>query len=284
MRGGWGTLTKNVPQPSPQEIIHHPLHQSRRGGGGQGQDELGFGDGLVDKVRGLKDDGQMPFDFAGPAAGQQRYGEALRVQVMRGQEGFAVRQGRQGFPKGMAHVLHRHAALPVEVGLKGKDDHHAVGEAGDGPHPIGAPGPDLGADVVQHRHPPIFGQAGHPKVKVGKIHQDGQIRPLGFQGPADGRQRPPDRRQVFHHFQEAHHRQFRGVAEQTHPLPCQGLSAHAEKLRLRRRLPNSRHQPGRMVITRGFPGDDEDFGGLKPVGKREQISHNVSLTDRLASF
>ena len=81
----------------------------------------------------------------------------------RGQEGPPVSEGRQGFPKGVAHVIHGHAPLPVEVGLKGEDDHQAVGEAGQGAHPVGAPGPDLGADVVQHRHPLVFGQAGHPE-------------------------------------------------------------------------------------------------------------------------
>ena len=69
-------------RPLPRKFLHHPFHQPRRGGGGQGEDELGFGDGLVDEVGGLKDGGQVPLDFAGPAAGEQGDGEGLRVQAV----------------------------------------------------------------------------------------------------------------------------------------------------------------------------------------------------------
>ena len=79
-------------KPAPTRIFpgNHRLHQPRRGGGGQGQDELGLGNGLVDEFGGLKHNGQVPLDFAGPAAGKQGDGEGLRVQVMPPQKGSPV--------------------------------------------------------------------------------------------------------------------------------------------------------------------------------------------------
>ena len=71
-----------------------------------------WGMALVDEAGGLKHGGQVPLDFAGPAAGEQGDGEGLRVQVMPQQKGPPVSEGRQGFPKGVAHVIHGHALLP----------------------------------------------------------------------------------------------------------------------------------------------------------------------------
>ena len=63
-----------------------------------------WGMALVDEAGGLEHGGQVPLDFAGPAAGEQGDGKGLRVQVMLQQKGSPVREGRQGFPKGVAHV------------------------------------------------------------------------------------------------------------------------------------------------------------------------------------
>ncbi len=215
----------------------------------------------MDELGGFKDDGQVPLDFAAPAAGEQGDGEGLRVQVMPQQKGPPVSKGGQGLPKGVAHVGNRHALGPVEVGLKREDDHQAVGEAGQGAHPVGAPGPDLGADVVQHRHPVVFGQAGHPEIEVGKIHQDGQIRRRGFEDLPDASQGLPDGGQVTHHFHETHHGQIRGGGENPHPLGGHRLAADTEERCARAGLPHGRHQPGGVVIAGGLPGDHQDAGG-----------------------
>ena len=228
-----------------------------------------MGDGLVDEFGGLKDNGQVPLDFAGPAAGEQGDGEGLRVQVMPQQKGAPVSEGRQGLPKGVAHVRNRHALLPVKIGLKGEDDHQAVGEAGQGADPVGAPGPDLGADVVQHRHPVVFGQAGHPEIEVGKIHQDDQVRPGRFQDAADAAQGLPDGGQVAHHFHETHHGQIRSGGENPHPLGGHRLAPHPEELSASgqhsRMAATSRaawSSPEASPATTRMRGEDDiDFGG-----------------------
>ena len=220
-----------------------------------------MGDALADEFRGLEDNGQVPLDFAGPAAGEQGDGEGLRVQVMPQQKGPPVGKGRQGFPKGVAHVIHRHALLPVKVGLKGKDDHQAVGEAGEGAHPVGAPGPDLGADVVHHRHPVVSGQAGHPEIEVGKIHQDGQVRARSFQDAADARRAC----------------QMAGKWPTTSMRPTTANSEAGVRIRTPwarisspptprnaawGRTPGWPPPAGGVVVPGGLPGDDEDSGGI----------------------
>ena len=265
-----GRAGDSRPRSSPQvnpKFLHQPFHQPIRGGGGQGQDKLGLRDAPLDKAGGLKHGGQVPLDFTGPAAGEQGDGEGLGVQVVPQQKGSPVREGRQGLPEGVAHVIHGHALGPVKVGLKGEDDHQAVGEARQGAHPVGAPGPDLGADVVQHRHPVISGQAGHPKVKVGKIHQDDQVRAGRFQDPADASEGLPDGGQVARDFHEAHHGQLRGGGENPHPLGAHFLTPHPEEPGIGTELPDGRHQPGGVVVTGGLPGDHEDLGGLIPGEK-----------------
>jgi hypothetical protein len=172
----------------------------------------------------------VPLDFAGATAGQQGDGEGVRVKVMFGQKDAAIRQRWQGFPERMANVFHGHAAIFIKVGFKGENNHHAVGEPGNGPHPVGAPGPDLGADVIEHRHPEVFCQAGHPEVEVREIHQNGEIGAYGFQGPAEDRQGPPHRGQMPHHFHEPHHGQIGRGPQNADPLAFQGLAPHPEEL------------------------------------------------------
>ena len=215
----------------------------------------------MDEPGGLQHRGQVALDLAGPAPGEQGDGEGLRVQVVSPQKSPPIRKGRQSFPKGVADIIHGHALGPVKVGLEGKDDHQAVGEAGQGAHPVGPPGPDLGADVVQHRHPVVFGQAGHPEIEVGEINQNNQVRGRGFQDAADASEGLPDSGQVAHHFHEAHHGQLRGGGENPHPLGAHFLAPHPEELGVGAELPDGRHQPGGVVVPGGLPGDDEDSGG-----------------------
>ena len=160
----------------------------------------------------------------------------------------------------MPHEGHRHALLPVKLRLEGEDHHHAVHQAGDGAHPVAAPGPHLGADVVHHRHPVPPGQPGRQEIKIRKIDEDGEGRAVPFQDAAHRLQGMDHGRQAFGHLGQAHHRQVFGPGHQPHTLGRQGLPADADKCRPRQALPQGRHQPGAVGVPGGLAGDDEDLG------------------------
>ena len=74
----------------------------------------------------------------------------------------------------MAHIIHLHAPLGVEVLLKRKDHQHAVNGLLHLFHPTAAPSPHLRADQVEHGNAERLQFYGQPKIEVRKVQQDCQ--------------------------------------------------------------------------------------------------------------
>jgi len=65
----------------------------------------------------------------------------------------------------------------VEIDLEGKDHEHAVDVGGDGGDAALAPGPDLRADVVDHRNPQPAEGSSEAQIELREIDQDRRRRP-----------------------------------------------------------------------------------------------------------
>ena len=88
--GVWGRGRGRRPiAPSPKNSSTMPSTSPAGAVEARGRMNWVWGMALVDEVGGLKHGGQVPLDFAGPAAGEQGDGEGLRVQVMLRPKGLA---------------------------------------------------------------------------------------------------------------------------------------------------------------------------------------------------
>ena len=202
----------------------------------------------------------MPRDFTPPAPRQEGQGEAPGVQAPCLQQQVSPREIRQGFHERVPHEGHRHPLLPVKFRLEGENHHQAVHQAGDGAHPVAAPGPHLGADVVHHRHLMPPGQPGRQEIEIREIDENGEGQAVILKDTVHRLQGMDHGRQAFGHLGQAHHRQVFGPGHQPHTLCRQGLPADAHKYRPRQALPQGRHQPGAVGVPGGLPRDDEDVG------------------------
>ena len=129
----------------------------------------------------------------------------------------------------MPNKLSVDTAFAIELLLEREDDHHLAHVL---PHEFDAPlppGPQLRADVVDHRNAALVQLARQTKVEVGEIDKHGSVglAPLGF-GHHFVKQ-PEDARQMLHHFGQSDHGDLIGVDHQVASSLLHALAADAEK-------------------------------------------------------
>src|SRR5262245_49833702 len=76
----------------------------------------------------------------------------------------------------MAYVIDLDAGALVIILLERQDDQHPLDVAFDRANAIGAPGPDLWADVVGHAMAVAFEPPSQPQVEFGPVDQDDEPR------------------------------------------------------------------------------------------------------------
>ncbi len=101
---------------------------------------------------------------------------------MGGGVGFAGRCGFRQFRQGVADELCVDAAGAVETLFEWEDDHHAVDALLDPAETAALPGPELGADEIDHWDVQFFKFAGQAEVDVGEVDEDGGVGALFFDG------------------------------------------------------------------------------------------------------
>ena len=158
--GGLGEGEGNpCPWPCPQETSHHPFHQIP--GVVEARGRRNCTSGMACRMSCaaasmVEDAGRFRF----PAPRREGQGRGARgSRPMPTPKELTAREIRQDLHEGVPHEV-TGTPVAVKVGLEGENHHHAVHQAGDGAHPVAAPGPHLGADVVHHRHPVPLGQPG----------------------------------------------------------------------------------------------------------------------------
>src|ERR1700689_4187020 len=76
----------------------------------------------------------------------------------------------------MPYISDRHAPIPEEILFEGKNTEQRVDDPAHCFDAALPPSPDLRRDQINHRNPQLFQFFSHPKMEIGRVGQDGQIR------------------------------------------------------------------------------------------------------------
>ena len=181
---------------------------------GAREDELRRRRTSMNDTDGIEQPRQDRTHLVDAAPWEQRHHGPGRVKTEARQEGVARLRGLRDVEQRMAYPLDRDSGAPVDLFLEGKDDQHAIGDALHGLHPSRAPGPQLRADVVHHRHAEPSHRVCQPEIEVRVIDRHEHVRPGGLgmrQEPAIDRVRAG---QHARHLEKARHRQTLKVGNQ----------------------------------------------------------------------
>src|SRR5262245_12560550 len=175
----------------------------------------------------------------------------------------------------MAHVVDLDAVPLVIVLLEGQYDQHPLDVAFNRVNAVGAPCPDLRADVVDYAMAVAFEPSGQSQIEFGPVDQNDEPRPslIGrFAQPAEDsqefRQRPGD-------FERAHNRHLARVHQSLDPGLPHLVAARAEKFKSHTwaQRAQRRNQFRAVLVARSLAGDDHY--GEWGVGNGEWGMENV---------
>src|SRR5262249_43092877 len=145
-------------------------------------------------------------------------------------------------------------------------DGEPVDATGDLPHAPSPPGPDLRADVVQHRHAGALGQAGEAEVELRKVDEDAEIRRRLAEPARERPVRPPEGPHTSRRLRQPDGRDVARVGDRLHAGLAQPLAAEAEDLEIRQRGAQRAYEVGGMEVARGLAGDEQQ--PARPIDDR----------------
>ena len=157
-------------------------------------------------------------DLARPAARQEEHGPAASGRARaRRRVSSRPRVPRTRSSSGWPTNSTTQAAAGVERRLEREDDRQPVHAPRDRAYPAAPPGPDLRADVVEHRHAGPLGGAREPQVELGEVDQDAEVgRVLAqLRGRACGR-RASSGAQPARRLDDADGRDLAGIDQRLH--------------------------------------------------------------------
>ena len=144
------------------------------------------------------------------ADGRRRIGTSAAAfrNAARGADGRA--RSTSGWPTNS----HRHAAFAIDRLFERKDHQHEIRELADGLDPLGAPGPDLRADVVDDRNAERLDAPRQTKVEIGKIDDDERVGPVGARPRDELAESGIRARNLPDRFRQPRHREVAIVLEE----------------------------------------------------------------------
>jgi hypothetical protein len=131
----------------------------------------------------------------------------------------------------MPHEAHRHARIPIERLLEGKDDEHARDGRADVVDTASPPGPELGRNVVDDGDPAAMERPSQPQVEVRIIHQHGGVGPVALGLLQDRAGRPPGDAEVRDDLEQADDGEVADVGQQRGALRLQPVAPEARTRR-----------------------------------------------------
>ena len=170
---------------------------------------------------------QDSIHFIRPAAGQQRDRRLRGCQAEPAQKAFASLASLREIDERMADELHWHPAISIDLLLERKNHEHKIGNRANGFQASGAPGPDLGADVINDRHAEPFEVSCERKVEVGEIDRDERVGRLGAGRRGELPKRRPRSRDNHDRLGQAGNRQPAVIGDQASARGRQLRSAEA---------------------------------------------------------
>ncbi len=182
------------------------------------------------KLRGFEQNGQDARDFAAAAAGQQCDPWAARFDlVFAGKLGAGNARSRQVRQR-MAHELRVDSSLAIELLFEREDHQHLAHIFSDPFDAALLPGPELRADVINHRDIQFVEFARQPQVEVGKVDEDSGVR-TAIAGFADYLAKATiDVGNVLDHLDDADLGDLAGVGQELASSLAHAVAAYAEKL------------------------------------------------------
>ncbi len=195
---------------------------------------------------------QIQLDLLAAAAGQQR--DLPRIPLH--PDAAGVRPIGQRMPD----ELHLDPVPPVELALKRKDDQHLAHVALHQLDASFAPGPELRADVVNHRNTAAMQLPRQAEIELREIDQHGHVGTPPVDLGQQMTELAIDARQVRRHFGQPQHRNVPGVDHGLATGGAQTLPAQPEALDPcgRCQLAQSRQQRRAVHVAGGFAGGDHE--------------------------
>jgi hypothetical protein len=151
-----------------------------------------------------------------------------------------------------------YSSCAVEGSFEGEDDDHAGDALLDPAEATALPGPELRADEPDYWNPGTPEVLGEPEVHVGKVNQDGDVRPPAMDAADEFAVLRVDEGGMAQNLGDAHVGDVPGANDLALPLQGHLRAAQAGKRRRRKALAKCRNQVRAIDVSRGFTGGDKD--------------------------
>ena len=214
---------------------------------------------------------QDSIHFIRPAAGQQRDHRLRGCQAEPAQKAFASLASLREIDERMADELHWHPAISIDLLLERKNHEHKIGNRANGFQASGAPGPDLGADVIDDRHAEPFDLRRETKVEVRRVEDNERIGTLGARGGDEAAERRQRSRHLGNGFGQSGDRDVAVVVDDASAGRLELRSAQAGNRQRRIERPQLARERAGIQIAGRFPArqqkaDAQEAGRLNSVG------------------
>ena len=257
-----------------QDPLHLVLHESR----GDREQELQVAKLFLQPAPRAEHDMEVRAQFVPAAPREQRHGRPSRIETQGPERLLSRARGVDEFQQWMTDELDADTGPSVDLFLERQDDQHPIHHRDDLPDPALAPGPDLGADEVQDRHPRGSRLLRQSQVEIGIIDEQHEIGPIRREQDVPGFPvGAPDGTRAREHLEEAGHPDAPGIAKRAQTGRAHGRPADAGEPDVPgagvrrpfrtgddRLVPGARparHRPHHQTavkVARGFPRDDQD--------------------------
>ena len=160
----------------------------------------------------------------------------------------------------MPDIVDTYAAPVIELDFKREDGDEAVHVAAQKIGPPLAPGPELGADVVDHGDAKAPGNARHAEMKVRGVDDHDDVRPGSLQLFLDRAKKLHDSGQLGQDLGESHDGQGFGFKPGFDPFLAHGRSGHAQNPSVGTLLAQGPGQKLAVQVAGGFSRVHPDRG------------------------
>jgi hypothetical protein len=223
--------------------------------GGERDDKLKGRDLSPKKLSRSQQNGQELLDLALSASRKKGDNGLFGIEIEFLESLFSREARSHDVEERVADPFDIHACRSVNRNFKREKNDHFPDPLADQFYSAGSPSPHLGTDVIQDRDPPLMSRFGKAEIKIRKVDEDDEIRPLPIEGSfqlSEGSQDDPE-------FEEdlcnAHDRKGTMVIEKGHACTLEGVSSHAKTVDMRIHLTEGFQQMGAVKISRGLACD-----------------------------